>query len=93
MRNVRQLDLVSLVIESQIPLFLTDLDNSRKRLWESSQNQPTPDVPIEDIFSLFRRTKTLLEMYSVFCPKCVVQLICYELLLTRVRGYLQIDPA
>ncbi|KAF8578886.1 hypothetical protein K439DRAFT_1360906 [Ramaria rubella] len=62
-----RLDLVSLVIESQIPLFLTDVENSRRRLWESSQNQPTPDVPIEDLFALFRRTKTVLGMHSAFC--------------------------
>ena len=73
-RYTRRLDLVSLVVESQTPLFLTDLENSRKRLWESSRNQPTPDVPIEDIFALFRRTKTLLGMYSAFCPQCVVLL-------------------
>lgn len=32
-------------------------------------NGPTPDVPIQDIFALYRRTKTLLGMYDAFCPK------------------------
>ncbi|KAF8515697.1 hypothetical protein BU17DRAFT_76803 [Hysterangium stoloniferum] len=63
-----QLDICSLFIESQIPLFLTDVENTRNRLWEGSKNEPTPDVPIEDIFALYRRTKTLLGMYNAFCP-------------------------
>ncbi|KIJ47293.1 hypothetical protein M422DRAFT_249139 [Sphaerobolus stellatus SS14] len=62
-----QLDLVSLVVESQIPLFCTDVENSRTRLWEGSRNDP-PDIPLEDIFSLYRRTTTLLEIFSSFCP-------------------------
>lgn len=63
-----QVDIVSLVVEVQIPLFLEDLEKSRKRLFEDSMNGPTPDVPIEDIFALYRRTKTLLGMYKAFCP-------------------------
>ncbi|KAH9943788.1 hypothetical protein B0H21DRAFT_478963 [Amylocystis lapponica] len=60
------LDLVPLVIEVQIPQFLVDLGDSRKRLFEDSMNGPTPDIPIEDIFALYRRTKTLVAMYSAF---------------------------
>ncbi|TDL26893.1 hypothetical protein BD410DRAFT_741178 [Rickenella mellea] len=63
-----QVDLVALVMEAQIPLFLSDLESNKKRLYESSMNGPTPDVPIQDIFALFRRTKTLLEMFNAFCP-------------------------
>lgn len=63
----RQLDLVSLMVEVQIPHFIADLKASQKRLFESSMNGPTPDVPIQDIFALYRRTKTLLEMYTAFC--------------------------
>ncbi|CAL1698172.1 unnamed protein product [Somion occarium] len=62
------LDIVSLVLEVQIPMFLQDLDSSRKRLFEDSMNGPTPDVPIQDIFALYRRTKTLLGMYKAFVP-------------------------
>ncbi|RDX47602.1 hypothetical protein OH76DRAFT_1405658 [Lentinus brumalis] len=62
------LDIVSLMLEVQIPHFLMDLDDSKKRLFEDSMNGPTPDVPIQDIFSLYRRTKTLLGMYKAFCP-------------------------
>ena len=43
-----------------------------KRLSENSRNGPTPDVPIQDIFSLYRRTKTLMGMYQAFCPKSVL---------------------
>lgn len=65
----RSIDLVSLVVEVEVPLFVRDLEDSRKRLFESSMNGPTPDVPIQDIFALYRRTKTLLGMYDAFCPK------------------------
>ncbi|KAG8908954.1 hypothetical protein FRB99_000057 [Tulasnella sp. 403] len=63
-----QLDLVSLALDSWIPLFLTDLDNARLPLLEAARAKP-PDVPLTDIFALFRRTKTLLSMHAAFCPQ------------------------
>lgn len=63
------LDIVSIVVEVKIPRFVLDLQGSQKRLFESSMNGPTPDVPIQDIFALYRRTKTLLGMYSAFVPE------------------------
>ena len=65
----RHIDIVSLYIEVVVPLFLQDLDSSSKRLFENSRNGPTPDVPIQDIFALYRRAKTLMGMYKAFCPK------------------------
>ncbi|KDQ16952.1 hypothetical protein BOTBODRAFT_619876 [Botryobasidium botryosum FD-172 SS1] len=67
-----QADLVSLAMESQVPLFFSDLENARRALLEGSANQPTPDIPIEDIFALYRRTKTLVGMYKAFCPNADV---------------------
>ncbi|KAJ6524576.1 hypothetical protein B0H19DRAFT_972064 [Mycena capillaripes] len=64
-----QLDLVSLVVEVHIPQLIQDIQASQKRLFESSMNGPTPDVPIQDIFALYRRSKTLLGMYAAFCPQ------------------------
>ncbi|TFK71546.1 hypothetical protein BDN72DRAFT_957978 [Pluteus cervinus] len=64
-----KLDLVALVIEVAIPHYIADLTNIQRRLFEASMNGPTPDVPIQDIFSLYRRTKTLLGMFSAFCPE------------------------
>lgn len=64
-----KVDVVSLYVEVVVPLYLEDLDTDSKRLFENSRNGPTPDVPIQDIFSLYRRTKTLLMMYKAFCPK------------------------
>lgn len=63
------LDLVALVVAVQVPLFIQDVQASQKRLFESSMNGPTPDVPIQDIFALYRRTKMLLEMHEAFVPK------------------------
>ncbi|KAF9221715.1 hypothetical protein BS17DRAFT_784553 [Gyrodon lividus] len=64
-----RIDIVSLVVEVTVPLFIADLQNSSKKLFEASMNGPTPDVPIQDIFALYRRTKTLLSMFEAFCPK------------------------
>ncbi|KAG9310974.1 hypothetical protein JVU11DRAFT_8852 [Chiua virens] len=66
---VGRIDLVSLVVEVTVPLYIADLQNSSKKLLESSMNGPTPDVPIQDIFALYRRTKSLLLMFEAFCPK------------------------
>ncbi|KAF8547315.1 hypothetical protein OG21DRAFT_1490334 [Imleria badia] len=66
---VGRVDVVSLVMEVAIPLFIADLQSSSKKLFESSTNGPTPDIPIQDIFALYRRTKTLLSMFEAFCPK------------------------
>ncbi|KAH9837722.1 uncharacterized protein C8Q71DRAFT_754139 [Rhodofomes roseus] len=68
-----QLDIVSLVVDIQVPHFIMDLDDSRKRLFEDSMNGPTPDVPIQDIFALYRRTKTLLAMHKAFVPNGEIQ--------------------
>jgi len=62
-----RIDLVGLAMGAQIPMFVADLDDQRKRLVDGSNNQP-PDIPIEDIFSLFNRTRTLLAMHKAFCP-------------------------
>ncbi|TFK36491.1 cytoplasm protein [Crucibulum laeve] len=64
-----KLDIVSLYVEVTVPHLLTDLQNSQKRLFESSMNGPTPDVPIEHIFALYRRSKTILGMYKAFVPE------------------------
>ncbi|KAK7055402.1 hypothetical protein R3P38DRAFT_2846886 [Favolaschia claudopus] len=64
-----QLDLVSLTVEVTIPQLIREVQGSQKRLFESSMNGPTPDVPIQDIFALYRRTKTLIGMFNAFCPQ------------------------
>jgi len=67
----RKIDVVALVVDVVVPLFLMELDASSKRLWQDSMNGPTPDVPIEDLFSLYRRTKVMMDIYKSFCPKQV----------------------
>ncbi|KAF9449075.1 hypothetical protein P691DRAFT_774923 [Macrolepiota fuliginosa MF-IS2] len=63
------LDIVSLYVEIAIPYLTTEIQNSQKRLFESSMNGPTPDVPIQDIFALYRRAKTMVDMYNAFCTQ------------------------
>ena len=67
----RKIDVVALVVDVVVPLFLMELDASSKRLWHDSMNGPTPDVPIEDLFSLYRRARVMMDMYHAFCPKSV----------------------
>lgn len=49
-------------------MFLADLDSNRKRLYDGTITDP-PEVPIEDIFSLFKRTKLLVDMHDSFNPR------------------------
>lgn len=67
----RKIDVVALVVDVTVPLFLMELDASSKRLWQDSMNGPTPDVPIEDLFMLYRRTKVMMNIYHAFCPESV----------------------
>ena len=50
-------------------MFVGELQQNQKFLFEASMNGPTPDVPIQDIFALYRRTKMLLGMYKAFVPE------------------------
>ena len=61
--------MVALVVEVQIPFFLSALERSRKE-FEGAMSGPTPELPIQDMFALYRRTKTLFDMDKAFCPKC-----------------------
>ncbi len=67
--DLSKLDLVSLFIEVVVPRFIGTTQQSQKKLFESSMNGPTPDVPIQDIFALYRRSKTMMKMYRAFVPE------------------------
>ncbi|EKM76561.1 hypothetical protein AGABI1DRAFT_62905 [Agaricus bisporus var. burnettii JB137-S8] len=62
------IDVVSIYVEIAVPYLATDMQNQQKKLFESSMNGPTPDVPIQDIFALYRRLKTMMSMYGAFVP-------------------------
>ncbi|KAH9477087.1 hypothetical protein JR316_0011003 [Psilocybe cubensis] len=64
-----KIDIVSLFVEMVVPKLIGELQASQKRLFESSMNGPTPDVPIQDIFALYRRTTMLMGMYRAFVPE------------------------
>lgn len=68
-RSIRELDLVSLYMEVHVPRYIADLQQSQKRLYEGAMNGPTPDVPIQDLFALYRRTKTMTGMLKAFAPE------------------------
>ncbi|TFK24862.1 cytoplasm protein [Coprinopsis marcescibilis] len=68
-----KVDITSLFLEVAVPHLITDLQNSQKRLFESSMNGPTPDVPIQDIFTLYRRIKLMMSMYKAFVPLAALE--------------------
>jgi hypothetical protein len=68
----RRLDLVSLFVDVVVPRLIGMIEQSQKKLFEASMNGPTPDIPIQDIFSLYRRSKILLKMYHAFVPESVM---------------------
>ena len=63
------LDLPGILMESTVPLYLDDLEGNKKAIMEGTKNEPHPDVPIEDIFSLFRRSRTLISTFIEVCPR------------------------
>ncbi|KAJ7075669.1 hypothetical protein B0H15DRAFT_1026978 [Mycena belliarum] len=83
-----QVDLVSLVVATQVPALIGELQASQKRLFESSMNGPTPDVPIQDIFALYRRSKTLLGMFKAFCPQGQIEFDIHAFFEPYVRQWL-----
>lgn len=66
-------DIVSLVVEVQVPMYLADLEANRKKLYDGSMKEPTPDIPIQDLFMLYKNSKTMLELHEAFCPKFVTR--------------------
>ena len=58
-----------------MPLFVANVERCQQRLFEASMNGPTPDVPIQDVFALYRRMKMLMEMYAAFCSSCVASIV------------------
>lgn len=66
-----ELDLPAILVESTVPLYLDDLEANKKSIMDGSRNEPNPDVPIEDIFSLFRRTRTITMTFAEICPQLV----------------------
>jgi hypothetical protein len=68
-RLTRQIDIVSLVVGEQAPFFVGQVDANKKRLFDGSMSGDPPEVPIQDIFTLYRRTTTLLGMYRAFVPQ------------------------
>lgn len=61
-----RVELGALMVEIEVPLFVTDLEKAAEKLRISSMSGPNPDVPIQDIFSLYKRTKTMLSMYEAY---------------------------
>lgn len=62
---------MGLFVETQVPLFLTDLEDAKRALLESSMTQPIPETPLEDVFALYRSTRDLLKMMELYAPKYV----------------------
>lgn len=65
----RGVDIVSLVVESQVPLYLGDLEDQRAALFASTVTANPPTTSIDSVFDLFRRVESLLKLHAAFCPE------------------------
>lgn len=63
------MELPAIFAEIAVPSFIEEVNGSQKKLFEASMNGPTPDVPIQDIFALYRRTKVIVKLFNVFAPE------------------------
>lgn len=61
-------DIVSLVVESQVPLYLGDLEDQRETLYVASVVTNPPTTSIDAVFDLYRRVGSLLKLHAAFCP-------------------------
>nr|CDI56491.1 cytoplasm protein [Melanopsichium pennsylvanicum 4] len=61
------IDPVSLLLEKQVPLFLDDLESMKQQVIDHATREHKP-LAFEDIFTLYNRVKSLVRMYTTFCP-------------------------
>lgn len=65
----RNIDLVSLVVESQVPLYLGDLEDQKVPLYNATCTANPPTTSIDSVFNLYRRVGSLLKLHAAFCPE------------------------
>ncbi|QRW12124.1 hypothetical protein RhiLY_11123 [Ceratobasidium sp. AG-Ba] len=61
-------DIVSLVVESQVPLYLGDLEDQREALYAATVTSNPPATSVDTVFDLYRRVGSLLKLHAAFCP-------------------------
>lgn len=64
------IDPVSLVLEKQVPLYLDDLDSMKAQIVDHATRERDP-LAFEDIFALYKKVGSLLQMHKAFCPESV----------------------
>ncbi|KAG8698044.1 hypothetical protein FRC09_007470 [Ceratobasidium sp. 395] len=64
-------DIVSLVVESQVPLYLGDLEDQRDQLYSATVSGNPPPTSIDAVFDLYQRAKVILKLHAAFCPEYV----------------------
>ncbi|KAF8603980.1 hypothetical protein BDV93DRAFT_522773 [Ceratobasidium sp. AG-I] len=62
-------DIVSLVVESQVPLYLGDLEDQREVLFAATVTADPPTTSVDSVFDLYRRVGSLLKLHAAFCPE------------------------
>ncbi|KAK0540304.1 hypothetical protein OC835_000707 [Tilletia horrida] len=66
------IDVVSLVLEKQVPLYLDDLDSMRRQIVDRA-NTRRPDeragIEFDELFLLFKKVRSLFGLFSAFCPE------------------------
>ncbi|KAK0552209.1 hypothetical protein OC846_001890 [Tilletia horrida] len=70
------IDVVGLVLEKQVPLFLDDLESMKKPILGRAYSIPITEpgsVQFDQIFHLFHKVRGLFELYAAFCPEQMVR--------------------
>ncbi|KAG9095248.1 hypothetical protein FRC06_009982 [Ceratobasidium sp. 370] len=65
----QNVDIVSLVVESQVPLYLGDLEDQRDLLYTATITANPPTTSIDAVFDLYRRVGVVLKLHAAFCPE------------------------
>ncbi|RGB39698.1 hypothetical protein C1646_602802, partial [Rhizophagus diaphanus] len=64
---MNQIDVVGLVVRTQIPLFTADMENASTEILNKVKMIPDEGIPVEDIFDLYREVITLKQIFAEIC--------------------------
>ncbi|GBB88076.1 hypothetical protein RclHR1_14600003 [Rhizophagus clarus] len=64
---MNQIDVVGLVVRTQIPLFTADMENAATEILNKVRMTPDEGIPVEDIFDLYREVLILKQIFAEIC--------------------------
>ncbi|KAE8245858.1 hypothetical protein A4X06_0g5368 [Tilletia controversa] len=71
------IDVVGLVLEKQVPLYLDDLDSMKRQIVERANVPRRPEdrggIEFDEVFLLFNKVRSLFGLYAAFCPEQMIR--------------------